>query len=153
MDRFFRTASAVLVEHDAIIDKFVGDEVVALFIPALAGERHAARAIEAGRALLATTARKRDPSLPIGVGVHTGIAFVGSIGVGTNVDLTAMGDPVNVTARLASAAGPDEVLVTLEGTEAADLDTSDLEQRDLVLRGKSGRIRVVVLPASVSTNI
>jgi adenylate cyclase len=153
MDRFFRTASAVLVEHDAIIDKFVGDEVVALFIPALAGERHAARAIEAGRALLATTARKRDPSLPIGVGVHTGIAFVGSIGVGTNVDLTAMGDPVNVTARLASAAGPDEVLVTLEGTEAADLDTSDLEQRDLVLRGKSGRIRVVVLRASVSTNI
>jgi adenylate cyclase len=73
--------------------------------------------------------------------------------VGTNVDLTAMGDPVNVTARLASAAGPGEVLVTLGGTEAADLDTSDLEQRDLVLRGKSSRIRVVVLRASVSTNI
>jgi adenylate cyclase len=150
MDRFFRIASTVLVEHDAIIDKFVGDEVVALFIPALAGERHAARAIEAGRALLATTKREHEPSLPIGVGVHTGVAFVGSIGVDANVDLTAMGDPVNVTARLASAAGPDEILVSLEAAEAADLDTSSLEQRDLALKGKSGRIRVVVLGAGVT---
>ena len=148
MDRFFRTSSAVLVEHDAIIDKFVGDEVVALFIPALAGERHAARAIEAGRALLAATAREPEPPLPIGVGVHTGVAFVGSIGVDANVDLTAMGDPVNVTARLASAAGPDEVLVTLDAANAADLDTSVLEQRDLTLRGKSGPVRVVVLRAA-----
>lgn len=151
MDRFFRTSSSVLVEHDAIIDKFVGDEVVALFIPALAGERHAARAIEAGRALLAATEREPGPPLPIGVGVHTGVAFVGSIGVDANVDLTAMGDPVNVTARLASVAGPAEVLVTLEAAEAADLDTSGLEQRDLELRGKSGRIRVVVLGAGVTT--
>jgi adenylate cyclase len=149
MDRFFRTASAVLVEHDAIIDKFVGDEVVALFIPALAGDRHASRAIEAGRALLAAT--EREPELPIGVGVHTGVAFVGSIGVDANVDLTAMGDPVNVTARLASAAGPDEVLVTLEAAEAADLDRSGLEQRDLELRGKTSRMRVVVLRPIVTT--
>jgi adenylate cyclase len=151
MDRFFRTASAVLVEHDAIIDKFVGDEVVALFIPALAGERHAARAIEAARALLVATEREPEPSLPIGVGVHTGIAFVGSIGVDANVDLTAMGDPVNVTARLASAAGADEVLVTLEAAEAASLDITGLEQRDLELKGKSGRIPVVALRTGVAT--
>jgi adenylate cyclase len=147
MDRFFRAASTVLVEHDAIIDKFVGDEVVALFIPALAGERHAARAIDAGRALLAATEREHEPSLPIGVGVHTGVAFVGSIGVDANVDLTAMGDPVNVTARLASAAGPDEALVTLEAAQAGGLDTSSLEQRDLTLKGKSGQVGAFVLRA------
>jgi adenylate cyclase len=145
MDQFYRTASAVLVEHDAIIDKFVGDEVVALFIPALTGERHAARAIEAGRALLVASERGRQPSLPIGVGVHTGVAFVGSVGVDANVDLTAMGDPVNVTARLATAAGPDEVLVTLEAANAGGLDVSGLEQRDLELKGKSGHTSVVVL--------
>jgi adenylate cyclase len=70
--------------------------------------------------------------------------------VDANVDLTAMGDPVNVTARLASAAGPDEILVSLEAAEAADFDTSSLEQRDLELKGKSGRIRVVVLGAGVA---
>ena len=62
--------------------------------------------------------------MPIGVGVHTGIAFVGSVGVDANVDLTAMGDPVNVTARLASAAGPGEALVTVEAAQAGNLDES-----------------------------
>jgi adenylate cyclase len=149
MDKFFRTASNVLVDHDAIIDKFVGDEVVALFIPALTGEHHAARAIEAGWELLVASQREAEPSLPIGVGIHTGVAFVGSIGVDANVDLTAMGDPVNVTARLASTAGPDEVLVTREAAQAGGLDTSGLEQRDLTLKGKSGQVGAFVLRAGV----
>src|SRR5881296_3324741 len=42
----------ILVEHDAIVDKFVGDEVIGIFIPALAHDAHAARAIAAGLALL-----------------------------------------------------------------------------------------------------
>jgi adenylate cyclase len=151
MDRFFTTASAILVEHDAVVDKFVGDEVIGIFIPALTGERHAARAIAAARALLiATGPDSNEPSLPIGIGVHTGVAFVGSVGVDANVDLTAMGDPVNVTARLASAAGPGEVLVTLEAAEAGDLDPSALEQRDLELKGKSGHTSVVVLRATLA---
>ena len=148
MDRFFRTASAVLVEHDAVVDKFVGDEVVAIFIPALTGDRHAAAAIAAARALVVETGRgSRGTALPIGVGVHTGIAYVGSVGVDANVDLTAMGDPVNVAARLASAAGPDEVLVTIEAAKAGDLDVRGLEQRGLYLKGKAGRTPVVVLRA------
>ena len=148
MDRFFRTASAILVEHDAVVDKFVGDEVVAIFIPALTGDRHAAAAIAAARALVVETGRgSHGTELPIGVGVHTGIAYVGSVGVDANVDLTAMGDPVNVAARLASAAGPDEVLVTIEAAKAGDLDVRGLEQRDLDLKGKAGRTSVVVLRA------
>jgi hypothetical protein len=50
--------------------------------------------------------------------------------------------------RLASAAGPDEVLVTLEAANAADLEASAHEQRDLTLKGKSDPIRVVVLRAA-----
>ena len=151
MAHFFRTASAILVEHDAVVDKFVGDEVVAIFIPALTGDRHAAAAIAAGRALVVETSRgSHGTGLPIGVGVHTGIAYVGSVGVDANVDLTAMGDPVNVAARLASAAGPDEVLVTIEAAEAGDLDVRGLEQRDLDLRGKAGRTPVVVLRAPLT---
>ena len=52
LDRFYDTASRVLVDHDAIVDKFVGDEVIGLFIPALTHEAHAARAVEASKALL-----------------------------------------------------------------------------------------------------
>ena len=148
MDRFFRTASAILVEHDAVVDKFVGDEVVAIFIPALTGERHAAAAIAAARALVWSrpVVDRTGPALPIGVGVHTGIAFVGSIGVDDNVDITALGDPVNVAARLASAAGPGEALVTLEAAQAGDLGLSGLScPRTGTERQRACRTSVVVL--------
>ena len=81
MDRFFDTAAQVLVEHEAIVDRFVGDQAIGIFVPALAGADHAARAIAAARALVdATGSGQATPWVPIGVGVHTGIAFVGAVG-------------------------------------------------------------------------
>jgi adenylate cyclase len=148
MERFFDTAAQVLVDHDAIVDKFVGDEVIGIFVPALTGDLHAARAIQAARALMVVTGNAgASPWIPIGAGVQTGIAFVGSIGSGPHVELTAMGDPVNVAARLASAAGAGEILVTTEAAEAARLDDAGLERRDLVLKGKSNPTSVLVLTA------
>ena len=90
-------------------------------------------------------AATRASDLPVGVGVHTGIAFVGSVGAGTNVDLTAMGDPMNVTARLASAAGAGEILVSADAARVAGLDDADLERRELELKGKSEVVSVVVI--------
>jgi len=142
MNRFFDVASKVLVSNDAIVDKFVGDEIIGLFIPALNGNDHALHAINAGRELLAAT-NKID--LPVGVGVNTGVAFVGAVGDGDNVDLTAMGDPVNVAARLASAADRGELLVAAPAAEAAKLDAKGLEQRELELKGKTETTRVFVL--------
>jgi adenylate cyclase len=81
--------------------------------------------------------------VPIGIGVHTGIAFVGAVGEGPSASVTALGDIVNVAARLASAAGPGELLVTDEAARAAHVETG--ERRDLELRGKAERVPVVVL--------
>ena len=146
MSQFFATATAVLVDHDAIVDKYVGDEVIGIFVPLLTGERHAARAVAAGTGLLAAL-RGADgqAGLPVGAGVHTGVAYVGTVGEGEMVDLTAMGDPVNVTARLASAARAGELLVSLDSARAAGLDVGSLEHRSLTLKGKSGPTEVVVL--------
>ena len=128
------------------MDKFVGDEIIGIFVPALAGELHAQRAIQAARALMIETGNDRpDPWVPIGAGVHSGIAFVGSIGSGPHVELTAMGDRVNVAARLASAAGAGEILVTSDAAQAARLDRTGLERRDLALKGKSDVTSVFVL--------
>ncbi|MGH2489279.1 MAG: adenylate/guanylate cyclase domain-containing protein, partial [Candidatus Limnocylindria bacterium] len=78
MDRYFQTASRVLIDHDAVVDKFVGDEVIGIFIPALTGELHARRAIAAGRALLSATGNDTDePWVRVGAGVNSGIAYVG----------------------------------------------------------------------------
>jgi adenylate cyclase len=58
MDRFYDTAATVVFDHDGIVDKFVGDELVAMFFPLLTGERHAARAVDAARS-------SKPPATPI----------------------------------------------------------------------------------------
>ncbi len=138
MNRFYRVSSGVLFEADAIVEKFVGDEVVGLFLPFLAGQEHAHRAVDAAVALLRATGHGSPdgPWAPLGLGVHTGPSFVGlvSSAEGTS-DFTALGDPVNVTAHLASQAAIGEVLVTDEAATTASLPTGDLERRHLSLKG------------------
>ncbi len=147
LNRFYDTASRILVEHDAIVDKFVGDEVIGLFIPALAGGAHAARAVEAAKALLRATghANPGGPWVPIGIGVHTGNAFIGSVGKPPVTDLTALGDVVNTTARLSSAAATGEVLVTEAAATASDFDATAFERRELELKGKQDMTPVFVV--------
>jgi adenylate cyclase len=149
MDRFYDTAAAVVFDHDGIVDKFVGDELVAMFFPLLTGERHAARGVEAARALLEATGHtdRGGAWVPLGAGVHTGLAWVGAVGAGTHTTLTALGDAVNTTARLASAATAGEILITTDAATAAGLD-SNLDRRPLELRGKQQSTEVVALTIS-----
>ena len=77
----------------------------------------------------------------------TGIAFVGSVGETHTAAMTALGDIVNVTARLASAAGPGEILVNDRAAELAGLETGSLELRRLELKGKTQLTTVYVVHA------
>jgi adenylate cyclase len=149
ISRFYGTAARVVDKWDGIVDKFVGDEVVALFVPGFAGEGHAARAIEAARELLQETgnADGAESWLPVGAGVHTGIAYVGRVGEGDACDFTAVGDAVNTAARLASSAGAGEILVSSSAAEAAGLDAGGLETRTLELRGRDESVDAVVATA------
>jgi class 3 adenylate cyclase len=130
------------------VDRLVGDEVVALYIPGFAGQRHAQRAFEAARLLLRATghADEDGPWMPIGVGVHTGLAYVGMVGSEGGVsDLTAMGDSMNVAARITELASTGEALVSQPAFAAAGLNGGDYEQRRLALKGRKGSIDVLVL--------
>lgn len=151
MNRFYEATINVLVQADAFIDKLVGDEVTALFIPGFAGNEHARRAIEAGQALLRVTGHgdPGGPWVPVGVGVHTGTAWVGSIAgaSGAAADFTALGDNVNIAARLASKAGPGEVVASEAACSAAQIDAGGLEKRELELKGKSETVTVRVMHA------
>ena len=146
MGRVFDAGAKVLIEHDAWVDKFVGDEIIGIFVPALATEAHARRGVDAALALRRATGygSASGPWVPVGVGVNTGIAYVGSIGEESNTELTAMGDIVNVTARLSSVAAAGEILVTTTAAAAAGLDAG-LDRRTLELKGKTEPVDVVVL--------
>jgi adenylate cyclase len=149
MNRFYEATIKVLVQADAFIDKLVGDEVTALFIPGFAGPEHARRAVGAGQDLLRVTghANPDGPWVPVGVGIHTGTAWVGSIAgaSGAAADFTALGDNVNIAARLASNAGQGEVLISEYTYEAARIKREGLEKRELELKGKSESTTVRVL--------
>jgi adenylate cyclase len=148
--RFYGAAARVIDDHDGIVDKFVGDGVVALFILGFAGDDHAAKAVEAARELVRATGNDGpDAWIPIGVGVHTGVSFVGRVGEGDASDFTALGDPVNATARLSSDAGAGEILVSAAAASAAGLETDGLERRTLLLRGRDETIDAWVLTAGV----
>lgn len=138
MDRFYTTAAEILVGHEAIVDKFVGDEVIGIFVPALTDGTHASQAIDAGLDLLRATGHGTDAAwAPIGIGVNTGRAYVGAVGTADHVEFTALGDAVNITARLASVAGRGEILVADAAARAAGIGRVGLELRRLDLRGRS----------------
>jgi len=146
LDRFYDIAAQAIIDYDGFVDKFVGDEVVATFAPLLAGERHAARAVEAAQALLRKTGHEapEGPWVALGAGVHTGVAWMGAVGEGPHTALTVLGDAVNVAARLAALAQPGEILITADAAAAAGIGDG-LERRVLDLRGKQQQTEVAAL--------
>jgi adenylate cyclase len=146
IDRFYATTSQAVFDHEGGVDKFVGDEIVAFFLPVTSGAEHAAHAVAAALAILRATghAANRGPWVPVGVGVSSGRAWVGVVGDEKRIDITALGDVVNVAARLGGAARAGEALVTVEAAQAAGLDPW-LGRRSLELKGKSMSTEVVTL--------
>lgn len=150
LDRFYRLASDAVLAHDGLVDKLVGDEIVALFFGGISGPDHPGAAMAAAVDLAERAGRPdATPSgpIPVGTAVHTGEAFVGATGPpGAVEDFTALGDVVNTTARLASAARAGEVIVSVAAAEASGAD--GLERRTVEIRGRVEPIEVVVLRAA-----
>jgi adenylate cyclase len=131
----------------------MGDEVIGLYTPGFAGPQHARLAVQAAQELLRSTGHAGDdgPWLPVGVGVHTGVAYVGAVGSeGAVSDVTVLGDAANTAARLASAAGPGEVLVSEAACAAAGIAVKGLERRQLRLKGRDEQVEVRVLRVRAS---
>jgi adenylate cyclase len=146
MARFYAEAAASVDSRNGIVDKFAGDELVALFIPGFAGPDHAADAIDAARELLQRTGNdEAEPWLPVGAGIHLGKAYIGTVGQEEALDFTALGDPVNAAARLAGVAAAGEILVSEIAARTAGLDTAGFETRSLDLRGRAEALEAFVL--------
>jgi adenylate cyclase len=149
VNAYVRLTSHAVREPGGLVDKLLGDGVMALFIPGFMTDgNHAGHAIEAARRVL------REVALPVGIGVHTGPAWVGFVGgVDDVLDFTALGDAVNVASRLGTEAAAGELLVSSAAADAAGLSTHGLESRRLALRGRAEPLdawaeRVPVQPAA-----
>ena len=147
ISRFFGVSSKVLLRSRAWVDRLVGDQVIGMYLPFYAGQDHQRVALDAAKDLLRATGHDgpEGPWIPLGVGVHTGVAFVGTVGSHDGAtDITVLGDAPNVAARLSSAAAAGEVVMSEDTYAGTDL-SSDLEKRTLDLKGKSEPLGVRVL--------
>jgi adenylate cyclase len=151
INRFYSVATHVLIQTDAMVDRLMGDEAIGLYLPGFAGKDHPRKAIEAAQELLRLTGHRdaKGAWLPVGIGIHTGTAYVGIVGnEESTADFTALGDNVNITARLASQAAQGEILISDSAYSAANSDLGELEHRQLELKGKSERTGVHVMRVS-----
>jgi adenylate cyclase len=147
LNRFYASASEIL-SRSAIVDKLVGDEVMALYLPQLLRDQGwEDDMLRDARDLLAAVGygSSGEPWLRLGVGIDVGRAFVGNVGSGEVKDFTAIGDVVNTTARLQSSAQAGQVVLSerlfrrLSEAPAGAMHTS------LDLKGKREPERVCVV--------
>jgi len=147
MNRFYSVATSVLAAHEAVIDKLIGDEVMALFIRGFAGEEFLPKMASSAEALLRRVGYGSDsgPWLALGVGVDYGRAFVGNVGSGDVKDFTALGDVVNTAARLQSEARPGQIMMSERVCEAMPGRHPDAARVELTLKGKSEPVAARVI--------
>lgn len=150
LDRFFALVTAAVDAEAGVVDHIVGDGVMAMWIPGFVGEHHAHHAVAAGLALATALSddADRQGAFPAGVGVHTGLAYVGVVGEEPSLDFSVMGDAPNTAARLGSLAGAGELLLSDEAVAAAGVDTGGMHHRTVELRGKSAPLGVWALPGA-----
>lgn len=150
LNRYFSAMSNPIFKHDGMIDKFIGDAIMAVFGAPQAGMNSAQCAIDAAKGMLEELielnkqfAEQGLPQLEIGIGIHSGEAIAGNVGSLSCMDYTVIGDTVNVAARIESKTKElGQVLLVSEDT-AEKSEMSDLAWvADVKLKGRDKTVNV-----------
>ena len=148
IQRFYNAATQAFYKSGALVEKLIGDAVTGFYTPGFSGPNHARIAVETAREILIATGHgsASGPWVPVGTGVHTGMAFVGAIqsDSGAN-DIVVLGDTANTGARLASIAKAGEVVISQATASAAGLAASAMDLRQVELKGLNQTMEVRVL--------
>lgn len=153
LNEYFDEMVEIVFEHGGMLDKFIGDAVMALWGAPITriddADRAMAAALEMQRALCELNRvweEQGRPSLEVGIGLHAGEVFAGNIGSHQRLEYTVLGDPVNVAARLCSEAGPREVLVSEALYSKLREPPVSTDPNPLKLKGKTDTVVVYRVP-------
>lgn len=151
LNRYLTPMTRIVMQEKGMLDKYIGDAIMALFNAPLDIEGHADHACRAALAMIDTLeelnrefAREKFPTLAIGVGIHTGEAVVGNMGAENRFDYTAIGDTVNLASRLEGMTKLYGVpIIISEGTRQNLTSPFHLRELDLVrVKGKSQPVAI-----------
>lgn len=152
LNAYFSCMIDVIYEYEGTLDKFLGDGIMCLFGAPISQPDHAIRAVKAAldmkRALQKFNQRQQDAgqqTLRVGIGINTGDAVVGNVGSEKRLEYTAIGDHVNLAARLQSIANGGQILVS-DNTYRAIRDAATVKKLPPVkLKGKEQDVEVYEL--------
>jgi adenylate cyclase len=143
INRFFIGSTKAIAEEDGLVEKLAGDAVAAFWGAGFAGKDYVAKTIHAAQKI---QKRMQVQNIPVGIGVHAGIAFFGAMGEENGlVNISAIGDEVNTAARIASKAAATEILISEVALEQAHMTAIELESRKLELKGIREQVSVCVM--------
>jgi len=143
INRFFIGSTKAIAEEDGLVEKLAGDAVAAFWGAGFAGQDYIAKTVRAAQKI---HRRMEGQKIPVGVGVHAGVAYFGAMGEENGlVNISAIGDEVNTAARIASKAAAGEILVSEQALARAGFNSDGLETRHLELKGIKELVTVRVL--------
>jgi len=150
LNRFFSAMTEIIFEHGGTLDKYIGDGMMALFGAPTASEEDALNAVKAAvtmqKRLIALNAELRAegfPEIAMGIGLHTGVATVGYIGSDKRSEYTAIGDTVNLAARLQSNAVGGQILMSDATAEASGNRIPVTEREPLTVKNRTQPVNVL----------
>jgi adenylate cyclase len=161
LNRYFAIVGRIVEENGGRLDKFIGDGAMALFGLRATPKEANRQALKAAAAIIreidklsAELADELAAPLEIAIGIHTGLAVVGSMGYGSVKNVTAIGDTVNVASRLESVAKEfNTALVFSEPVaQLSEADISGAESREIAVRGRGEPLRVYIVSKEASAN-
>jgi adenylate cyclase len=145
INRFYVGATRIITVEDGLVEKLAGDAVAAFWGAGFAGPDYVAKTIHAAQKIAGWM---QAQAIPVGIGVHAGVAYFGAMGVAEGlVDISAIGEEVNTAARLASKAAAGEIIVSEAALARTNIDSTVLETRQLELKGLSQPVAVRVMHA------
>ena len=143
INRFFVESSKIIAREYGLLEKLAGDAVAAFWGAGFAGQDYVAKTVRAAQEIQKVMEGQK---IPVGIGVHSGVAYFGAMGSAEAlVNISAIGDEVNTAARLASKAAAGEIIVSEKTLVKAGINGGGLEARSLELKGISQPVTVRVM--------
>ena len=149
LNEYLEGASAEIENEAGVVDKYIGDEIMAIFGAPVSHPDDAQRAIRAALRML-DTLRMRNasrqaagrPEIAIGIGISTGLVVAGNMGSRSRLNYTVLGEPVNLAARLCSMAGAGQILISSATLEAAGPGLDCQALGPVILKGISDPVGI-----------
>jgi adenylate cyclase len=148
LNEYFELMVDVLFRYEGTLDKFVGDEIVALFGAPVPMPNAEIKAIRCALEMMATLEEfnlmrvsEGQEEICIGIGINTGVVVTGAIGSSRALQYTAIGDAVNTASRLCSIAKPGEIILSQATYDKVKDHVTVVPREPVRLKGKSEELR------------